>query len=77
MAPISKDEHEDEGWATLPADFTPTSFSQAVDVRVSEEDPNVYVADVKRDWCVGLGPPSASLDFSHSPFPTLNNIAPE
>jgi hypothetical protein len=41
--------------AELPSDFIPNSFSAAVAVTPSSDGPNVFDAELKRDWCIGLG----------------------
>ena len=44
----------------LPADFIPNSFAEAVEVTATDE-PNVWTADLKRDWVIGLGNENTSF----------------
>ena len=39
----------------LPVDFVPNSFAKAIEVAAASEAANVYTADLKRDWVIGLG----------------------
>jgi hypothetical protein len=39
----------------LPSDFALNSFSQATAATPSGTRENLYLADLKRDWCIGLG----------------------
>jgi hypothetical protein len=39
----------------LPADYEQTTYPEAVAVSSTDEAPNILKADLKRDWCIGLG----------------------
>jgi hypothetical protein len=39
----------------FPPGFKPSSFSEATVVRTAAGSETTYTADIKRDWCIGLG----------------------
>ena len=47
--------------ANLPKDTVLTSYSQAVAVSPDPSSKNTYTADLKRDWCIGVGQSTLSL----------------
>lgn len=50
--------NDDKAWAGMShlMDFPLTSFLDATAVKPSSTNPNLYIANVKRDWCIGLVP---------------------
>jgi len=53
---------------SLTPDFPTSTFEEAIAVKQVEGKENVYTADVKRDWCIGVGA---------FPFPLLPNHSPD
>jgi hypothetical protein len=62
---------EDDAWKGMThlRDFPLTSFAEATAVKPSSSNSNLYIADIKRDWCIGLGFYPSIAAPSNTPHP--------